>query len=387
MNLVFISPNFPTYYWNFCKSLRERGVTVLGIGDAPYDDLVSETRESLVEYYRVNNLQNYDEVYRAMGFFIGKYGRIDYIESQNEFWLELEAKLREDFNIHHGVRPKELEVMKYKSKMKEIYKKANVPTARYKVFKNDEELYEFCKEVGFPIVVKPDNGVGATSTYKLKNKKQVSEFLTSWDRGVSFIAEEFVNGHVETFDGITDSKANILICTSHVMMQSIMDIVNEGGDTSFYGQIVEGSDIKEVGTRVVKAFDARQKFFHFEFFRLDKDKEGLGKKGDLVGLEVNMRAPGAYIPDMMNYSYNANVYDIFADMLIYDHCFIEPKQQYCIGYAGRRNGLKYKHHSQQIRMKYKNQLISYEIVPEALSAAMANQVIYLEQRMNKKSNV
>lgn len=57
MNLVFISPNFPTYYWNFCKSLRERGVTVLGIGDAPYDDLVSETRESLVEYYRVNNLQ------------------------------------------------------------------------------------------------------------------------------------------------------------------------------------------------------------------------------------------------------------------------------------------------------------------------------------------
>ena len=374
MNLVFISPNFPTYYWNFCKSLRERGVTVLGIGDAPYDDLVSETRESLVEYYRVNNLQNYDEVYRAMGFFIGKYGRIDYIESQNEFWLELEAKLREDFNIHHGVRPKELEVMKYKSKMKEIYKKANVPTARYKVFKNDEELYEFCKEVGFPIVVKPDNGVGATSTYKLKNKKQVSEFLTSWDRGVSFIAEEFVNGHVETFDGITDSKANILICTSHVMMQSIMDIVNEGGD------IVEGSDIKEVGTRVVKAFDARQKFFHFEFFRLDKDKEGLGKKGDLVGLEVNMRAPGAYIPDMMNYSYNANVYDIFADMLIYDRCFIEPKQQYCIGYAGRRNGLKYKHHSQQIRMKYKNQLISYEIVPEALSAAMANQVYLLRAK-------
>ena len=54
MNLVFISPNFPTYYWNFCKSLRERGVTVLGVGDAPYDDLVNETKESLVEYYRVN---------------------------------------------------------------------------------------------------------------------------------------------------------------------------------------------------------------------------------------------------------------------------------------------------------------------------------------------
>ena len=236
MNLVFISPNFPTYYWNFCKSLRERGVTVLGVGDAPYDDLVNETKESLVEYYRVNNLQNYDEVYRAMGFFIGKYGRIDYIESQNEFWLELEAQLREDFNIHHGLRPKELEVMKFKSKMKDVYKKANVPTAKYKVFKDDQELLDFCKEVGFPIVVKPDNGVGASFTYKLKNNKQVKEFLKNWDRNISFIAEEYIDGLVETFDGITDSQGNILICTSHVMMESIMDTVNEGGDTAFYGQ-------------------------------------------------------------------------------------------------------------------------------------------------------
>ena len=32
--------------------------------------------------------------------------------------------------------------------------------------------------------------------------------------------------------------------------------------------------------RVVKAFDARQKFFHFEFFRLDKDKEGPKREWD-----------------------------------------------------------------------------------------------------------
>ncbi len=377
MNVVFISPNFPTYYWNFCKSLRDRGVTVLGIGDAPYDQLVNETKDSLVEYYRVNNLENYEEVYRAMGFFIGKYGRIDYVESQNEYWLELEAKLREDFNVYHGLRPDKLENMKYKSKMKDVYLKANIPTARYKVFKDDQELLDFCDEVGFPIVVKPDNGVGASSTYKLKNKKQVKAFLKTWDRDISFIAEEYIDGRVETFDGITDSKGNILICTSHVMLESIMDAVNEGKDTSFYGQIVDGSDIKEAGTRVLEAFDAKQQFFHFEFFRLSKAKSGLGKKGDLVGLEVNMRAPGAYIPDMMNYAYDENVYDIFADMLIYDRCFVEPKQKYCVGYAGRRHGVKYKHHSQQIRMKYKDQLISHEIVPDALSAAMGNQVYLL----------
>ena len=57
--------------------------------------------------------------------------------------------------------------------------------------------------------------------------------------------KNIIDGLVETFDGITDSQGNILICSSHVMMESIMDTVNEGGDTAFYGQIVEGSDIKE----------------------------------------------------------------------------------------------------------------------------------------------
>lgn len=383
MNLIFISPNFPTYYWNFCKSLKDRGVTVLGIGDAPYDGLMSETRDNLAEYYKVNNLQDYNEVYRAVAFFISKYGRIDYIESQNEFWLELEAKLREDFNIYHGFRPAELEAMKYKSKMKAVYASVGVPTARYVVFKDDQELYDFCDEVGFPIVVKPDNGVGASSTYKLKNKEEVTYFLNNWNRNISFIAEEYVYGHVETFDGVTDSQMNVLICTSHVMMNSIMDNVNEGCDTSFYGQMVKGTDIEEIGSKVVKAFHAKNRFFHFEFFRLDQDKDGLGKKGDIVGLEVNMRAPGAYMPDMMNYSYNANVYDIFADSLIYDQCFIEPKQQYCIGYIGRRDGLKYKADIQQIKMKFQDQLISHEIVPEALSAAMGNQVYLLKAENDK----
>ena len=383
MNLIFISPNFPTYYWNFCKSLKDRGVTVLGIGDAPYDGLMSETKANLNEYYKVNNLQDYNEVYRAVAFFISKYGRIDYIESQNEFWLELEAKLREDFNIYNGFRPHELEVMKYKSKMKAVYASVGVPTARYVVFKDDQQLYDFCDEVGFPIVVKPDNGVGASSTYKLKNKEEVAEFLKNWDRNISFIAEEYVYGHVETFDGVTDSQYNVLFCTSHVMLNSIMDNVNEGCDTSFYGQMVKGTDIEEVGKQVVKAFRAKNRFFHFEFFRLDQDKEGLGKKGDIVGLEVNMRAPGAYMPDMMNYSYDANVYDIFADSLVYDKCFIEPQQKQCIGYVGRRDGLKYKAHIQQIRMKFKDQLISHEIVPEVLAAAMGNQV-YLLKADNEK---
>ena len=47
MNFVFISPQFPQSYWNFCDRLKARGVNVLGIGDTPYDELSKELRHSL----------------------------------------------------------------------------------------------------------------------------------------------------------------------------------------------------------------------------------------------------------------------------------------------------------------------------------------------------
>ena len=98
-NFIFISPNFPTNYWQFCRELKNNGMNVLGIGDQPYDELKPELKDSLNEYYKVGSLENYDEVYRAVAFFAFKYGRIDWLESNNEYWLERDAALRTDFHI------------------------------------------------------------------------------------------------------------------------------------------------------------------------------------------------------------------------------------------------------------------------------------------------
>ena len=373
MNVVFISPHFPLYFHNFCSRLKIRGVNVLGIGDANYSEISNETKDSLSEYYRVNNLENYDEVYKAVAYYISKYGRIDFVESQNEYWLETDARIRTDFNINSGTKYEDLAVMKYKSKMKDIYKSIGLNAARYCLVDTFENALAFVEKVGYPIVVKPDNGVGASSTYKLKDQSELEYFFATKDNRV-YIMEEYINGHVETYDGITDSNKNILIANSTIMLNSIMDNVNENCDTAFCNRFVAGSDIEEVGKKVVQAFDTRSRFFHFEFFRLDADKEGLGKKGDLVGLEVNMRAPGAYMPDMINFSYETDVYTIWADMLIYDKCFMDVKQKYLVAYIGRRDGIDYMLSNDQINQKYGDLVMLDVDVPEALSAAMGNHV-------------
>ncbi len=68
MNFIFVSPHFPKTYWNFCERLHRNGVNVLGIGDAPFDEIPGSSKHCLTEYYRVNDLGNYDEMLRAVAY-------------------------------------------------------------------------------------------------------------------------------------------------------------------------------------------------------------------------------------------------------------------------------------------------------------------------------
>lgn len=383
MNVVFISPHFPLYYWNFCDRLKRRGVNVLGIGDAAYDSISEECKNSLTEYYKVDSLENYDEVYRACGYFTHKYGKIDWIESENEYWLETEATLREAFNVTTGTKIADMGPMKYKSKMKAVYEAAGVKACRYHLVHDYEGCVNFLKEVGYPVVVKPDNGVGAAATYKLKSLDEFNYFYAT-KPNVEYIMEEFVPGHVETFDGITNSKKEIMICSSHKMLASIMDAVNELGDSMFHSQKVEGMDIYEVGKRVVEAFDTRSRYFHFEFFRLDEDKPGLGKKGDLLGLEVNMRAPGAYMPDMLNWACDVDVYDIWAEVLTHDNTLVKPNRKYSVGYAARRNNKHYRYTLDEIRQMYGEHILVDLEIPKVLSAAMGDHTVIFRHEDESK---
>ena len=166
-NFVFISPNFPTNYWKFCAELKRNGMNVLGIGDCPYDQLMPELKASLNEYYKVSSLENYDEVFRAVAFLTYKHGKIDWLESNNEYWLEKDAALRTAFNITTGFQASDMDAVKYKSKMKAYYAKAGIKTARYHLVYDYQGCKDFIAEVGYPVIVKPDNGVGASSTYKI----------------------------------------------------------------------------------------------------------------------------------------------------------------------------------------------------------------------------
>ena len=375
MNFVFVSPHFPKTYWNFCERLHRNGANVLGIGDAPFDEIPWQLKHCLTEYYRVNDLGNYDEMLRAVAYFTFHYGKIDWLESNNEYWLEMDAQMRTDFNITTGAQNDFIERIKYKSKMKESYIAAGVPVARHHMVSTLAAAKAFIKEVGYPVIVKPDNGCGAEATYKLRNLKELKAFYAD-PHAVPYIMEEFINGTIVSFDGVADSHCVPLFYTSNVFPTPMLDIVSEQGDLSYWTQKTVPAALKDVGFRTIKAFGAKSRFFHCEFFQLNEDKPGLGKKGDYVALEVNMRPPGGYTPDMMNYANDIDVYKIWANMVAYDHGYFDPSHRpyFCV-YTGRRHRLAYQHTLAEVHQRYEKAIVMAETMPEVLAPAMGNDMI------------
>lgn len=380
-NFIFISPNFPTNYWKFCAELKKNGLNVLGIGDCPYDQLMPELRGALNEYYKVSSLENYDEVFRAVAFLTYKHGKIDWLESNNEYWLERDAMLRTAFNITTGFHTEDMQPVKYKSAMKANYAKAGIKTARWHIVRDYTGCKDFIAEVGYPVIVKPDNGVGASHTYKLKNDDELNYFFATKDETV-YIMEEYVNGTVHTYDAVINSKGEPLFETGNVTIDSIMDIVNTNGNACYYIEKMLPEAMRDVGRRTVAAFGVKSRFVHLEFFVLNEDQPALGKKGDILGLEVNMRPSGGFSADMFNFANSTDVYKIWADMVAYDHSTIsnEGREHFYCCYCGRRDGKNFVMDHAAIMAKYGDRIKMVQRIPKALAGAMADMMYLANMR-------
>ncbi|NLD52832.1 MAG: ATP-grasp domain-containing protein [Clostridiales bacterium] len=382
MNFVFISPHFPTNMWLYCRALHQNGVRVLGIADTLLENLQPELRNSLTDYCQVNNLEDGAELIRAIGYFTWRWGKMDWLESNNEYWLEQDAWLREQFNIETGPRPQQMATWRRKSGMKALYEKAGIPTAPWILADTLDNARAFAQKAGYPLIVKPDGGVGASGTYRIRDDRELINFFDHLP-DQPYIIERCVFGEICSYDALIGSQGQPLYETGNVTQGNIMDFVNDRLNCVFYIPPRPADDLVEAGRRCVAAWGVRSRSIHFEFFRLDRDQEGLGKKGDVVGLEVNMRPSGGYTSDMINYAGSVDIYRMWADMICYDHVHLNPDRQtyYCV-FLGRRDFRSYVHPNRELERDWQHRLVMSARMPRALADTMGDQV-YLARCLDK----
>ncbi|HDR05719.1 MAG TPA: ATP-grasp domain-containing protein [Candidatus Marinimicrobia bacterium] len=362
MNIVILSPHFPPNYFLFAVRLREMGVNVLGLGDAEFYHLRPDLQRALTEYFRVENMQNYDDLVRALGFFTHRYGKIDRLDSFNEFWLETEANLRTDFNIF-GVKSNAIQYMKRKSLMKEKYREAGITVAEGERCQSVEQAWEFVNRSGYPIIAKPDIGVGANQTYKINDNSDMQNFV-SISNCTDYFLEQFVEGNIISFDGLTDREGNLVFYTAHQYSGGVMEAVNDDRDIYYYSYRDIPEDLTNASTALLKAFDIRERFFHLEFFRRPD--------GSLVGLEVNMRPPGGLTTDMFNYANDFDIYREWARLVTQNHFGAEWNRPYHVAYVGRKNNKNYRYKHADILKMFAEKIVSHESISGVFAPALGN---------------
>lgn len=362
MNCIFLSPHFPYHFHRFCKELKQAGAHALGIGDADYDTLPAEVKEALSEYYRIERMDNYAGLLRACGYFTHRYGKIDRIDSLNEYWLETEARLRDDFNVV-GIRGADIATIRRKSVMKEKFLEAGVPVAAGRVAGRLAEAEALIAETGFPVVAKPDAGVGALDTFRLDSTADLTGFFAVKPAD-DYIIEAFVEGTIHSFDGICDRQGKPIFTTAHVYSQGIMETVNESRHISYHSLREIPAALEAAGLACLQAFKVRERFFHFEFFRT-------GPKS-YTALEVNMRPPGGFTTDMFNYACDIDIYRIWAELLVHGKNQVDFQRRYHCCYASRKTGLPYLHSHAEVLARCGDSLCQVDQVPGVFSSALGD---------------
>lgn len=362
MNLIYLSPHFPDHYHQFCANLKKLGANVLGIGDKPYDELDQSVKDSLTEYYLISDMHDYDQLVRACGYFTHRYGKIDRFESLNEYWLGTEAHIRDDFNIT-GIRGKDIDGIKKKSEMKKCFQSADIPVAIGQIVTNFDDAQHVIQQTGYPVVVKPDNGVGAIDTYLLNSEEDLRNFLAT-KPDVEFIMEEFIQGDIISFDGLADAHGDLVFYTGHHFSQGIMETVNEAQHISYTSLRDIPPALEKAGRKCVEAFKVRERFFHIEFFKTAQDR--------YVALEVNMRPPGGFTTDMFNFASDIDVYNLWARVMVDGVAPVHFERKYHCCYTSRKNRYTYLNSHEKVMEKYSPEMNNVVNVPGVFSSALGD---------------
>lgn len=329
MDLLYISPEFPPNYGQFIRRLDRWGVAVWAIGEADFYD-IPENLRSAMRWYVPTNLSSEADVAGAVDRLLnaktdlGLPACFDLTESHNEQWLGLEAFINEAFGIP-GLRPADLPRLKRKSAMKQVFRDNGLKVACGECIRNADHAMAFAETIGYPLILKPDEGVGAGGIHKIMDADQLRQVLP--DLSTPYLMEEFIDGNIVSFDGLTDWSGTPIFENSLTYGDGVLDYVN-GKDTFFYVNRKIPDALARMGRRLVAAFDIRRKFFHFEFFE---------KNGEYLPIEINCRPPGGAILDMMNYSVDDDLYDAYARMIVRGTAQVAKEKKYYCAYVGRRD--------------------------------------------------
>src|SRR3954454_21044869 len=215
MNVVFVDPAFPPTQRHFVRALAEVGATVIGIGDRPAEWLDDELHSWLWHYHVVPNVTDGGVMTDAVRWIQDRIW-VDRLEATIESHTLTAAQVRENCTIP-GTSVRTAWLCRDKPSMKEALRAAGVPTAASAAATTADEVRDFARAVGYPLVLKPRSGAGALDTTRVDDDGGLDAALglLGGQQVDSVAVGEVVEGHEGFYDPVSVDGVPPLDFVSH----------------------------------------------------------------------------------------------------------------------------------------------------------------------------
>ena len=332
MNVVLVEPYFPANQRQFARALAEAGATVTGIGEYGPDVLDDQLKGWLHHYEQVPSVTDVDAMTRAVRWVQDKLW-VDRLEATVEAHTMAAAQVREACTVP-GTSVRTAWLCRDKPSMKEALRSAGVPTAASAAVSSAAEARAFAEQAGFPLVLKPRSGAGASGTVRVDDVAALEQSLGVFGgQGVSSIAvEEFIEGHEGFYDTITVNGRVELDFVSHYFPNVLEAMRTRWISPQFVATnridtAPEYAELRDMGARVIAALGIETSATHMEWF--------FGRNG-LKFSEIGCRPPGVGGWDLYSAGNEIDLYLAWANAIVSGGTAAAPTRRYASGIVALR---------------------------------------------------
>ncbi|NND85195.1 MAG: ATP-grasp domain-containing protein [Acidimicrobiia bacterium] len=331
MHVVFVEPGFPSNQREFVRGLVQVGATVSGIGEQDFGALDDDLRSWLHFYQQIGSVTDEGALEWAVREAQGR-GWVDRLETTVEAHILPTAHVRESCTIP-GTTARTAWLCRDKPSMKQVLAEAGIPTAQTLGSGDVDQIREFAARVGYPLIVKPRDGAGASGTSRVDDEPALLGALAAAGvgAGASVAVEEFVEGHEGFWDTLTVNGE-----VAHEFISHYYPGVLEAMRTRWISpQIVATNEVedpryaevREMGRRVLEALDIETSATHMEWF--------FGPKG-LKFSEIGCRPPGVSMWDLYSAGNELDLYREWAQLIVHGHTEARASRRYAAGMIALR---------------------------------------------------
>jgi len=302
MHIVFIEPRFPGNQKQFVRALAEIGATVTAIGEGSKDSLDDDLKRWLTHYEEVSNVCDDNAVLRALRFVQSK-KHVDRLEAVIEAHIMPTARVREAAGIP-GTSVRTAFLCRDKPAMKEVLREGGVPCAQSIGAQTAAEVHAFAERVGFPLILKPRDGAGASGATRVDSAAELDAALATFGGARSIAVEEFIEGHEGFYDTLTVGGTIAHDFVTHYYPNVLEAMRTRWISPQFIATnrvetVPAYAELRALGAKVVKLLGIETSATHMEWF--------FGPKG-LKFSEIGCRPPGVRAWDLYNVGNDMDLY-------------------------------------------------------------------------------